>query len=84
MSKIAKARKLAAQIGATIEYDKDIGRLSADIESGLVFIATGCHTCCHDFERGPWANESIQDLIDDLDMGVRPCDQDDCDICGEA
>lgn len=83
MSKIAKARRLATEIGATIEYEREVGTLAAFLPAGNQFVATGCHSCCHDFERGPWANEFIDDLISDLEEGVEPCDQDDCDVCGE-
>lgn len=84
MSKIAKARRLAEELGAEIEYDRENGHLAAFSPAGKKFVASDCHSCCHDFERGPWANEMIDALIEDLEDGLEECDQTDCDICGEV
>jgi hypothetical protein len=84
MSKIAKAKRLAKEIGAEVQYEREIGTLAAFAPRGKQFVATQCHSCCHDFERGPWANEMLNDLIEDLQEGLEPCEQKDCDVCGEA
>lgn len=84
MSKIAKARRLASEIGVEVEYEREAGTLAAFAPAGKQFVATQCHSCCHDFERGPWASEMIDELIADLEEGVEPCDQEGCDVCSEA
>ncbi len=75
----------AQELGVAIDDNELCRRLYADAPKGQVFSSTFTHCVVadHGEECGPKA-EAWGSILDDLGMGVEPCDTDDCDVCADA
>lgn len=79
------AKKLAATLGARIEFRADLEKLEHEIvidsPDGCVWLASGVHQLVVAGADGTTWPELYQDAFERMSYGVGPCDVDDCDIC---
>ena len=83
----AAARKLARKLGAKIESGPS-GRwytLIVDAPVGMTWNANGCHGLyggCYMGEKS-WRDAAWADILDEMQYGISPCENEDCDMCLE-
>lgn len=86
-----QVRKRAAELGVTIEDNCDhmstnwMQDVTIDAPRGFVFGTTGTHHCVATKGCGGVIpkGEVWGYVLDDMSMGLQPCDEKDCDICNE-
>jgi hypothetical protein len=72
----------AKVLGCTTENDGD--RLSVFAPNRHVFASTGNHVQDIWYSRGRWKmGDAYASLVDDMSMGVRPCEDSECEWCNE-
>lgn len=79
-----QALKEARTLGVDIEFDC-VGiheEIRGEAPAGYVFIASGTHGIVAAQYRGLHAYEGLwESILIDLNAGIEPCDNDDCEVC---
>lgn len=82
MSSKKRVTERANELGVEIDYED--GELHLDAPEGYVFSATLTHSTA--YERGYYQNIPMSKVwplaLDDMSMGVEPCLNDRCEVCG--
>ena len=87
MTAIQRIERAIAAHAPGAEVDaRDEMAWTIDAPVGKVFQATGSHTLSIPFENAVgqrWTAKAAREVIEEISMGVDPCDETDCDYCEE-
>lgn len=78
---IEQVRAAASEIGAAVNYEPQFGLLDAWTPDGMVFSCNSRHCVTHHFLKGHLYQQKLADLLSDIEFGIEPCDDEDCEIC---
>ncbi len=83
----AKAQKLARSLGAKVECGPsgDWYSIIIDTPQGKVWSANGCHGIYGGCYLGnkDWQKEAWIEALEEMQYGIEPCENKECDTCNE-